>query len=360
MKGNEPLHSQGLLSSCTSGGCGAKIESEGLARLLAGLAPGGDKRLLVGYDTSDDAAVYMLDEGDGTSQRSLIFTADFFPPMVDDARAFGRIAAANALSDVWAMGGKPLVALNLVCFPEAMDKNILADILAGGAEKIAEAGAVLGGGHSIYDREPKYGLAVTGIVETAKVLRNNTPKIGHKLILTKPLGVGIVMAALRVGMADDAAVQQALASMERLNRYACESMAGFSVSACTDVTGFGLAVHALEMAGDSADTAGQVSIILYPDALPVIPAAVNYANQYLLTAAGQRNRNRASKTVDVSPLPFAVQELLFDPQTSGGLLIAVPGDEAESLRARIKAAGDEHAAIIGEIAPRAETVILFR
>ncbi|GHV27760.1 selenide, water dikinase SelD [Spirochaetia bacterium] len=378
MKGTESplskgLLSKGLLSSCTSGGCGAKIESDGLSRLLAGLPGKGDKNLIVGYDTSDDAAVYMLDD-----KQSLIFTADFFPPMVNDPRTFGRIAAANALSDVWAMGGKPMVALNLVCFPEAMDKQILADILAGGAEKIAEAGAVLGGGHSIYDKEPKYGLAVTGIVETAKVLRNNTPKIGHKLILTKPLGVGIVMAALRVEMADDDAVKQALASMERLNRYACECMAGFNVSACTDVTGFGLLVHALEMAGDSAsredgaskedlafvregaDIVGPASIILYPDALPVIPAAVEYANQYLLTAAGQRNRNRAAQQADVSALPFAAQELLFDPQTSGGLLIAVSPDEAEALTARIREAGDGCAAIIGELAPRAEKVIMFR
>ena len=339
-----------LLSNCTSGGCGAKIESDGLAGLLAGLPGSGDKKLLVGYDTSDDAAVYMLDD-----ERSLIFTADFFPPMIDDPRTFGRIAAANALSDVYAMGGKPLVALNLVCFPESMDKSVLAEILAGGAEKIAEAGAALGGGHSIYDKEPKYGLAVTGIVETSKVIRNNTPKIGHKLILTKPLGVGIVMAALRVEMADEAAVRQAISSMERLNRYACESMAkGFNVSACTDVTGFGLIVHALEMAGDTA------SIVLYPDALPVIPAAVEYANEYLLSAAGQRNRNRAAAYADVSALPFATQELLFDPQTSGGLLIAVQADYASRLTALIQAAGDEHAAIIGEIASRAENVILFR
>jgi selenide,water dikinase len=162
------------------------------------------------------------------------------------------------------------------------------------------------------------------------------------------------MAALRVEMADEGAVAQALASMERLNRYACECMALFNVSACTDVTGFGLAVHALEMAGDSA------SIILYPDALPRIPAAVDYANDYLLTAAGQRNRNRADASADVSELPFAVQELLFDPQTSGGLLIAVAPDEAEALTARIQAAGDECAEIIGEIAPRAGKVVVFR
>ncbi|MDR1574500.1 MAG: selenide, water dikinase SelD [Treponema sp.] len=338
-----------LLTNCTSGGCGAKIESEGLALLLGGLPSTADERLLVGYKTSDDAAVYKLDEN-----RSLIFTVDFFPPMVNDPKTFGRIAAANALSDVWAMGGRPMLALNLVCFPESMDKKVLADILAGGAEKIAEAGAVLGGGHSIYDKEPKYGLAVTGIVETAKALRNNTPKAGHKLLLTKPLGVGIVMAALRVEMAGARAVRQALASMERLNRAACECMGEYNVSACTDVTGFGLLVHALEMAGDSA------GIALYPDALPFIPEAADYANEYLLTAAGQRNRNRAEKAVDVRSLPFAVQELLFDPQTSGGLLIAVSPDEAEELVLRIRNAGDEYAAIIGEITSGKEGVITFR
>jgi selenide,water dikinase len=338
-----------LLSNCVSGGCGAKIESEALASLLARLPAVVDGNLLVGYDTSDDAAVYKLDE-----ERSLIFTADFFPPMINDAASFGRIAAANALSDVWAMGGRPLLALNLVCFPESMDKKILADILAAGAEKIAEAGAVLGGGHSIYDKEPKYGLAVTGIVETAKVLRNNTPKAGHKLILTKPLGVGIVMAALRAGLADEKAVRQAVASMERLNRYACETMREFNVSACTDVTGFGLLVHALEMAGDGA------SIVLYPDALPFIPEAAGYANDYILTAAGQRNRNRVEKLVDVGRLAFAIQELMFDPQTSGGLLIAAPAGEAEDLVRRIRNAGDGYAAIIGEAAPRSESPILFR
>jgi len=345
-----PQGFESLLSNCTSGGCGAKIESNALASLLAGLVAGSDERLLVGYDTSDDAAVYRLDE-----ERSLIFTVDFFPPMVDDPKTFGRIAAANALSDVWAMGGRPILALNLVCFPEAMDKRVLADIVAAGAEKIAEAGAVLGGGHSIYDREPKYGLAVAGIVETAKVIRNNTPQPGHKLVLSKPLGVGIVMAALRVGMASDEAVGQALASMERLNRYACEGMAGLRVSACTDITGFGLCVHALEMAGDSA------TLALRPDALPFIPAAAAYADEYLITAAGQRNRNRAAeKSIDASGLPFATQELLFDPQTSGGLLIAVDGDEAGELVSRIQKAGDSSAAIIGEVMPRSDKPLVFR
>ena len=359
MEERMPRGNDSLLSNCVSGGCGAKIESSALASLLAALPVSGDERLLVGYDTSDDAAVYRLDD-----ERSLVFTVDFFPPMIDDPKTFGRIAAANALSDVWAMGGRPMLVLNLVCFPEAMDKQVLADIVAGGAEKITEAGAVLGGGHSIYDREPKYGLAVAGIIETAKVIRNNTPKRGDKLILTKPLGVGITMAALRVGLADEDAVRKAIASMERLNRYACESMAKFNVSACTDITGFGLAVHAMEMAGDSA------TLILCPEALPFIPQAAAYADEYLLTAAGQRNRNRAEKSaagnsapeksIDLSHLPFAVQELIFDPQTSGGLLIAVDPGEAEELVSRIREAGDTSAAIIGEVAAKSERPVLFK
>lgn len=350
---NHIRYDNSLFSNCVSGGCGAKIESNALAGLLAGLplgpAAAGGHTLLVGYDTCDDAAVLRLDD-----RTSLIFTVDFFPPMINDPATFGRIAAANALSDVWAMGGRPVLALNLVCFPEAMDKRVLAEILAGGSEKITEAGAVLGGGHSIYDREPKYGLAVTGMVETAKVIRNNTPKRGHKLILTKPLGVGIVMAALRVGMAGEEATALALSSMERLNRAAAECMAESAVSACTDITGFGLVVHALEMAGHTA------TIVMYPDALPVIPQAVDYANEYLLTAAGERNRARAEGVVDVSRLPFATRELLFDPQTSGGLLIAAPPDEAEALAARIREAGDLSAAIIGEIAPKSEQPVVFK
>jgi selenide,water dikinase len=338
-----------LLSNCTSGGCGAKIEAGALTALLAGLPKVTSPELLVGYEGADDACVYKLDE-----KNSLIVTVDFFPPMVEDPKTFGRSAAANALSDIWAMGGHPILALNLVCFPEAYDKRILADILAGGAEKIKEAGAALGGGHSIYDREPKYGLSVTGLAETAKVLRNNTPQIGHKLVLTKPLGVGIVMAALRAGLADEAAVRQAIASMERLNRYACECMLAYNVSACTDITGFGLLVHGLEMAASTS------TLIFYPDALPYIKAASSYADEYLLSAAGQRNRNRIADSCELAQLPFAVQELLCDPQTSGGLLIAVEADEADALVSSIRKAGDSAACVVGEVAARANKPILFK
>lgn len=336
-----------ILSACTSGGCGAKIGAGELSGLLDALPRFSSPDLLVGYDSSDDAAVYRLNDED-----SLISTVDFFSPMVEDARTFGRIAAANALSDVYAMGGKPVLALNLVCFPESLPKSILRDILAGGAEKIAEAGAVLGGGHSIYDKEPKYGLAVTGTVKTAKVVRNNTPRPGDSLLLTKPLGVGIIMAAARGEAASAEAVEKAVASMQRLNRYAAEKMAGYDVSACTDVTGFGLLAHLLEMCG------GAVSAHIDTQSLPCIPEAIAYAGEYLLTAAGQRNRNHFGQRGAVENVPFAVQELMFDPQTSGGLLICVAAPQADALLADIRK-DDPQAAVIGRILPKKDKDIYF-
>ena len=336
-----------LLANCTSGGCGAKIGPGELSSLLEGLPVYHDENSMVGYDTSDDAAVYKISD-----QSSVVTTVDFFPPMVDDPALFGRIAAANALSDIYAMGGRPISALNLVCFPSTMDMEILKSILQGGAEKVLEASAVLSGGHSIYDKEPKYGLAVTGLVDNDKILRNNTPKTGHKLILTKPLGVGIIMAALRVGEASESAVKSATDSMQRLNKYAAEKMSGYSISACTDVTGFGLLAHTLEMAGDT------VSIKIFSEELPFIDEARAYADEFLLTAAGQRNRNHLSGKADVDALPFATQELIFDPQTSGGLLICVaPGQAAELLSAIRQ--DDPYAQIIGEVVKREQKVILF-
>lgn len=337
-----------IITNCTSGGCGAKIGPGELSELLRALPEFSDERLLVGFDSSDDAVVYKADE-----KTVIISTVDFFSPMVEDPRTFGRIAAANAMSDVWAMGGKVLFALNLVCFPEEMDKSILSEILSGGAEKVMEAGAVIAGGHSIYDKEPKYGLAVTGVAPNGSFIRNDKPSVGHKLILTKPLGVGIVMAASRGGMADEASVAAAISSMERLNMTASEKMmSGYDVSACTDITGFGLLAHILEM------TADRVSVRLSIDNLPIIPQARSYADEYLLTAAGQRNRNHVRDRVNVDKLPFALQELLFDPQTSGGLLISVARDEAESLLFAIRG-GDPFASIVGEVMPKGERLVDF-
>lgn len=334
-----------LLSGCTSGGCGAKIGPGELRRALMGLPRPTDPNLLVGFEGSDDACVYRLDEA-----RSLICTVDFFPPMVTDPRTFGRIAAANALSDVYAMGGEPLMALNLVCFPERGDFNDLSEILRGGQEAASEAGCSIAGGHSIYDKELKYGLSVTGIAPTARILRNDTPRPGDALILTKPLGTGIILAAARAELADEAAYRGAVDVMARLNRDAALALRGFDVSACTDVTGFGLLGHAREMAGEGA------TLVIDPGALPLQRMALPYAREYLTTAAGQRNREHLRADADVSRLPMDMQELLFDPQTSGGLLIAVARDQAGALLEAIRE-NDPAAALIGSVRARGDRPI---
>ena len=339
--------SPSLLETCPTGGCGAKISPDELNDLLKSLPICMDTNLIVGYSSSDDAAVYKLND-----HIALVTTVDFFPPMVDDPRTFGRIAAANALSDVYAMGGKPITALNIVSFPQSMDISILKEILIGGAEKIAEASCSLAGGHSIYSKEPKYGLSVTGIVHPDNILRNNNPQPGHALILTKALGTGLILAALRGGAASENAVKKAIASMERLNKYAAEKLVGYTISACTDITGFGLLAHALELAGDF------VSLKFYPKAIPYFDEAYSYAEDFMITAAAQRNRNSLAGKANISTLPFPLQELLFDPQTSGGLLISVDATQADALLADIKKT-DPIACIIGEVIPRQESVITF-
>jgi selenide,water dikinase len=315
--------------------------------VLAGLRVKRDPALLVGFEGRDDAAVYRLD-----GERALVSTVDFFSPMVDDPLVFGRIAAANALSDVYAMGGRPLYALNLVCFPQRMDRGVLEAILAGGAETALEAGVVIAGGHSIYDHEPKYGLAVTGLVDPRCLIRNNSCREGDALILTKALGVGLIQAGLRAGEAGTDTVRGALDSMERLNRYAAEKFAGFEVHACTDVTGFGLAVHAAEMAGD------RFSLVMDGDSLPLLGGALGLAEEFYATAGGQRNRNFMAGKVETGALGAAMEELVFDPQTSGGLLIAAAAADAEALLKAI-ARDDPAAAIIGEVCRRQEVPVVF-
>ena len=335
-----------LLSNCTSGGCGSKIGPTELQGFLENLPIVKQEELLVGFDASDDAAVYQVSPDHG-----VVTTVDFFPPMVEDGYTFGQIAAANALSDVYAMGGKPIMALNLVCFPQKMDKAILGEILRGGAEKIQEAGATLAGGHSIYDHEPKYGLAVTGLVHPEQLWRNNTPKVGDVLIVTKPFGVGLVLSALRAGMVQQDHYEKAVASMAHLNRYACETAKNFTVHACTDITGFSLAGHGLEMAGED------FTLVLDSQAIPLLPGAVDYAKEYLATAAGQRNRNHVGNQIDYGNLSAPIQEILFDPQTSGGLLLSVPSNEGEALVKALQVY-DPYAAIIGQVTPREKHKIL--
>jgi selenide,water dikinase len=341
-----------LLSNCTSGGCGAKIGPGELGEYLKGLRIKEDPDLLVGFGFRDDAAVYRLDD-----ERALVSTVDFFSPMVDDPCLFGKIAAANALSDIYAMGGRPLYALNLCCFPERMDKKILAEILAGGCDKALEAGVVIAGGHSIYDHEPKYGLAVTGLVSPEGFFRNNGCKTGDVLILTKALGAGIVMAALRGGEAPEETVKAAADSMERLNRFAAEKFSSPSpfspaVHACTDVTGFGLAVHGAEMAGE------EHTLTIDAASLPLLPGALGFAENYLVTAAGQRNRGFMRGKAELSGLTAAMEEIVFDPQTSGGLLISVEGGRAGALLEEIQR-DDPMAAIIGEVTDREEFPVII-
>jgi selenide,water dikinase len=340
----------GFLSSCTSGGCGAKIGPDLLARLLSELPVKADEKLLVGFGGSDDAAVYAF-----SADRALVSTVDFFSPMVEDPFLFGKIAAANALSDVYAMGGTPLFVLNLVCFPQKMDEQKLRDMLAGGAEKVREADAVIAGGHSIYDHEPKYGLAVTGIVDPQKILRNNTPHDGDALILTKALGVGLVMSAFREGAIDAASgsFRAAAASMERLNRAAAECLGAYPVHACTDVTGFGLLLHAAEMAGDAH------TITLESGSLNVLPDAPRFAREGYITSGGRRNRAAMEGRADMSGVSAELREVAFDPQTSGGLLIAVENSSAAALLADIQK-NDGAARIVGSAGKRGKHAVILR
>ncbi len=335
-----------LPPDCPSGGCGAKLDPALLAQCLAALPQSQNPNLLTGFAHSEDAAAYAL-----RNDLAIVSSVDFFPPMLDDPLSFGRIAAANALSDIYAMGATPLLALNLVCFPEKMPLEILREILAGGAEKIREAGAALAGGHSIQDSGLKYGLAVTGIVHPQQLLRNHTCREGDCLILTKPLGTGLILSAHRAGLATPAALAAAVAAMERLNKYAAENFARHPVHAATDITGFGLLAHAAEMAGDDW------TLSLNFDSLPLLPSARDYAANHLATAAGQRNRNHLAGKVEVSGLSAADQEILFDPQTSGGLLISLPAEAAEAACMAIRQE-DPAAAIVGVVSRREEFAVL--
>ena len=329
--GNEKLF-------CKGGGCTAKLGAGILSRVLERL-PKFDKdpALLIGYDSKDDAAVYKL-----TDEVAVVQTLDFFPPMVDDPYTFGQIAATNALSDIWAMGGQVKTALNIVCFPEKSDLNILGEMMRGGAEKVAEAGGVLAGGHSIADSDVKYGLSVMGIVHPDHIYANNTPQTGDCLVLTKRLGVGILCAANRVGEASAEAMEAAIASMTTLNKYAAQCCRAYEIHACTDVTGFSFLGHLHEMMD------GAHSCRIEAGAVPVFSEALRHADEFLLTAAGQRNRNHTGPFVRFENVPFAMEEVLFDPQTSGGLLVALPKEQAAALAEDLRRGGAP-AAVVGEV-----------
>ena len=277
-----------------------------------------DPMLLVGTETSDDAAVYKIND-----DLAMIQTVDFFTPVVDDPYLFGQIAAANALSDVYAMGGEPKVALNLAAFPDCLDIEILGEILKGGADKVIEAGAVLAGGHTISDNEPKYGLCVSGFVNPKLMWKNYGAEAGDVLILTKPLGTGILSTAIKGELASEDEIEAAVKNMTFLNRYARDIAAEFSIHSCTDITGFGIAGHAMEMAKGSGKT-----LVLDTGSFPVLQGVQSYTEMGLIPAGAYRNREYLEEDVESQIPGIWLEDLAYDPQTSGGLLLAVSREEA--------------------------------
>lgn len=324
-------------------GCAAKVGPGTLAGVLGNLPKFCDPNLLVGTDTSDDAAVYKVSD-----DLAMIQTLDFFTPVADDPYDFGQIAAANALSDVYAMGGTPKTALNIVAFPKDMDVEILGEILRGGADKVMESGAVLAGGHTIQDDTPKYGLSVTGFVNPKKFWKNYGAQTGDKLILTKPLGAGIINTAIKADLVSEEARTAALASMKLLNRSVCEVFREFEIHACTDITGFGLGGHATEMAAASDRT-----IVIDTEKLPLLPDVEMYASMGLIPGGAYRNREYANKTGVKSSAVLWKEDVVFDPQTSGGLLAAVPEKDVPYIMEELNAAGLQ-AGVIGEVTDRQE------
>lgn len=312
------------LAKCA--GCGAKVGAGVLAQLLEGIRVHQDPNLLVGFDKSDDASVYRLSD-----DLALVQTVDFFPPIADDPYLFGQIAATNALSDIYAMGGEPKLCLNIMAVPASMPKEAVHDMLRGGYDKVYEAGALITGGHSILDDEPKYGLAVTGFVHPDRVLTNSGARPGDVLLFTKPLGIGVLTTAAKADMASQEAVALAHRLMTTLNKSARDIMVNYRVHACTDVTGFGMLGHACEMAQGSG-----VEIELWTDEVDFIPEAAELAKIGILPEGMYRNRAFAESSVDAGDTPLWRQDLLYDPQTAGGLLMAVDSADAEALLAELK------------------------
>ena len=312
------------LSKCA--GCGAKVGAGVLSQLLEDIRVHHDPNLIVGFDKSDDASVYRVSD-----ELAVVQTVDFFPPIDDDPYTFGQIAATNALSDIYAMGAEPKLCLNIMAVPESMPREAVHALLRGGYDKVYEAGALITGGHSIHDDEPKYGLAVTGFAHPDKILTNAGARADDVLFLTKPLGIGVATTAARAGLVSEETRNYAVRLMTTLNKSARDAMVRYRVHACTDVTGFGLLGHALEMAQGSGlaaeiDTA---QIVFLPEALEL-------ARMGVLPAGLYRNRSFAEASVEAGGVELAVQDLLYDPQTAGGLLIAVNPDDADALQKELE------------------------
>jgi selenide,water dikinase len=299
-----------------------------------------DERLLVGLETSDDAAVYQLND-----DTAIIQTLDFFTPIVDDPYMFGQIAAANSLSDVYAMGGEPILAMNIVCFPTCLSMDILTEILKGGADKVTEAGALLVGGHSVDDNEPKYGLSVTGIVAPDEVMSNDLAKPGDALILTKPLGTGILNTAIKAGMLSEDAIKKVMNVMASLNNIAAKGMKNMGVNSCTDITGFGFLGHAFEMA-----KASEVSLMINSKDIPIVEGTIENANMGLVPAGAYNNEAYLEGKINfLEEVPTYMKDILYDPQTSGGLLISLGKEKVKDLLQFYEEYLPTDFAVVGEV-----------
>jgi selenide,water dikinase len=309
-----------------------------------------DPNLLVGFENSDDAAVYKID-----GNTALIQTVDLFPPMVDNPYEFGQVAAANSLSDVYAMGGRPRLCMNILCYPEDMDPEIVREIMRGGYEKVIEAGAIVAGGHTLKDHEPKYGLCVTGFAKPEEILTNSNAQIGDVLILTKALGTGILTTALKADLIEKGTERALVESMVKLNKGACEIMKAYPVNSCTDITGFGLLGHAYEMGAGSG-----VTISLDAAAMPLLPEALGMARMGIIPAGAYTNRDFLKNNVSIdSSVPLELADIMYDPQTSGGLLISVPEKDAQNLLSELKKDCPSSAAV-GKVIPKSNHIVTIK
>jgi selenide,water dikinase len=332
-------------------GCASKINQNDLKKVLTGLPEINDPRVLVGTNTCDDAGVFALDEN-----TALVQTVDVFTPGVDDPYTFGQIAAANSLSDVYAMGGKPLTALSIIGFPiETLSPRVMTQMLRGGMDKMAEAGVPIVGGHSINDENPKFGYAVTGVVNPSKIVTNDGAKPGDVLILTKPIGVGFISFANQLGRASESVIAAASRSMTELNKTAAEVMVEVGVNSATDVTGFGLLGHLSEMAAQSGVTAE-----VYADQVPIFDEVMDYASQGMISGGVERNREYAAGKVTANGISEEMLSILCDPQTSGGLLMSVSQAKVAPLLSQLRARGVIQACVIGAVLPKSDTPVIVK
>lgn len=339
-----------LTTLTKTSGCAAKIGPAVLDSVLKNLPQFEDPNLLVGFDKKDDACVYKVSD-----DKVVIQTVDFFPPMVDAPYTFGQVAATNALSDVYAMGGDPALAMNLLCFPSCLNPSIMHDILQGGYSKIKEAGAVVAGGHTIADPTPKYGLCVSGFAHPKDILTNSNAKTGDVLVLTKPIGVGILNTANKAELLTQDKIKEVTNIMTTLNKYAKESFKGLTVHACTDITGFSLIGHGYEMAGGSNKT-----IELFSNNIPIIPDALEYAKMGILPEGMYNNLEYLKDIFRITNgVTQEMQDVLLDPQTSGGLLLSMPEKDAKEYLSRMEIY-TPYTRIIGQVIDKQDYSIIIK